>query len=132
MPRNGENSSRDMKFDDEKFLIRRFVVVVAKLFDLLKKGVLKQHSDNFVSIFPLLGKLGQEYSKDICSELNMYYSLLVLLCTATNSLQAIGHFMALRFSYSGVAFYLLTQHNTCYPPVVAVLIVAKDGEKAIC
>ena len=35
-----------MKFDDEKFLIRRFVVVVAKLFDLLKKGVLKQHSDN--------------------------------------------------------------------------------------
>ena len=59
-------------------------------------------------------------------------TLLVLLCTATNSLQAIGHFMALRFSYSGVAFYLLTQHNTCYPPVVAALIVAKDGEKAIC
>ena len=46
---NGENSSSDMKYDDEKFLIRRFVVVVAKLFDLLKKGGLKH---TVIILFP--------------------------------------------------------------------------------
>ena len=131
MAKNGENSSSDRKYDDEKFLIRRFVVVVAKLFDLLKKGVLKH---TVIILFPSF--LWQEnWVKNIAkifAQNSICTTLLVLLCTATNSLQAIGHFMALRFSYSGVAFYLLTQHNTCYPPVVAALIVAKDGEKAIC
>ena len=98
MAKNGENSSSDRKYDDEKFLIRRFVVVVAKLFDLLKKGVLKQHSDNFVSIFPLAGKLGQEYSKDICSELNMYYFIgTIVYC---------NKLITGDWSFYGLAFFL--------------------------
>ena len=76
------------------------MVVVAKLFDLLKKTKDFENSDNFVSILYFARKTGSRiFSSSTIRYLLRTQYILVLLCTATNSLQAIGHFMALRFSY---------------------------------